>query len=131
MILEVTRLIPKKTIITGKNNIYVKNFPRTFNENDLKKVFEKYGDLTSITINRDDKGASKGFGYVCFANEKNAQQALDDIKEKNLSFPGCDPLYVNHFQNRDERQEYQNFYHGTKSYENCLLQAFRIETEQV
>jgi len=44
------------------NNIFVKNFPNSsFTEDDLRKVFEPFGPLTSCKV--DD---SHAFGFVCF-----------------------------------------------------------------
>ena len=44
------------------NNIFMKNFPNSsFTEDDLRKVFEPFGPLTSCKV--DD---SHAFGFVCF-----------------------------------------------------------------
>ena len=48
------------------NNIYVKEFPTTWTDEDLGNLFKKYGELGSVKVMFDDEGKSKGFGFVCF-----------------------------------------------------------------
>ena len=81
----------------------MKNIPRDFSDEDLSKLFSKYGEITSAVVSRDDKGTGKGFGFVCFSSNLNAINALKDLKEKNLSFPGLPPLYVNFAMKKEER----------------------------
>jgi polyadenylate-binding protein len=71
----------------------------------LKKLFEKYGDITSAIVSRDDRGQSKGFGFVCFAHTGNAVEAIKDLKENEMSFPGLPPLYVNFAMKKEERSQ--------------------------
>lgn len=47
------------------NNLYVKNFPKTWDDAKLKSVFSAYGNVLSAKVDLDDKGQSKGFGFVC------------------------------------------------------------------
>lgn len=101
--LEIVNLIPSKSKDNTRNNIYVKNIPKTFTDEDLRQLFSKYGEITSAVVSKDDKGQGKGFGFVCFSNPLNAVQACKELKEKNLSFPGLPPLYVNFLMKRDER----------------------------
>jgi len=87
-------LITTKSKENTRNNIYVKNIPRDFNDEDLVKLFSKYGEILSAVVSRDDKGGSKGFGFVCYSNPLNAVQAIKDLRDKGLSFSGMPPLYV-------------------------------------
>ena len=46
-------------------NIYVGNLDFKVNEDDLKKIFEEYGTVSSTKIITDKfSGRSKGFGFV-------------------------------------------------------------------
>ena len=47
---------------------------------------------------------SKGFGFVCFENPQNAEEAFQEMKDKKL-FEGLPCLYVNFAMKRNERQE--------------------------
>jgi polyadenylate-binding protein len=63
-------------------NLYVKSFPRAdFEEEDLKEIFSKYGDISSAVIMRDENQKSKGFGFVCFKNSADAKRALDAFQQ--------------------------------------------------
>ena len=99
-IVEVTVLIPSK----NKCSIYVKNFPRDFAEEDLKKFFSKFGEITSIAINRDPKGASKGFGFITFASFQDANNAIKHTNEEHFTFSGCAPLFASLPVKKEDRQ---------------------------
>jgi len=61
-------------------NIYVGNLHFNVNEDELKKAFEEYGEVTSVKIITDKySGRSKGFGFVEMTNDQEAQQAIDNI----------------------------------------------------
>lgn len=48
-------------------NLYVKNFPTDeFAEDDLRSLFEPFGEVVSTAIMRDSDQKSKKFGFVCF-----------------------------------------------------------------
>jgi len=103
--LEVCVLIPGKTKENYRNNIYVKNLPRNFTDQDLKKLFEKYGEIKSSIVSKDETGSCRGFGFVCFVNPGHANSAFRETKEKQLQFEGLEPLYLNYAQKKDERVE--------------------------
>jgi len=47
---------------------------------------------------------SKGFGFVCFENPQNAEEAYNKMNNKKI-FEGISSLYVNFAMKRSERQE--------------------------
>uniref|UniRef100_A0A8C9LLB2 RRM domain-containing protein n=1 Tax=Piliocolobus tephrosceles TaxID=591936 RepID=A0A8C9LLB2_9PRIM len=47
-------------------NLYLKNLDDEIDDQQLKKLFEEYGTITSAKVMRDEKDHSKGFGFVCF-----------------------------------------------------------------
>ena len=102
--IEVTLLIPSKT----KMSIYAKNFPRDFSEDDLKKFFSKFGEIVSVSISKDDKGFSKGFGFINFANFQDASNAIKVTNEEQFTFPSCLPLYVSFPIKKEERDHLFN-----------------------
>jgi RNA recognition motif-containing protein len=67
----------------------------------LRELFQTFGEMTSVVVMRDDKGASRGFGFVCFANSDDAQKSLNEMNGKMI---GSKPLYVNRAQRKDERR---------------------------
>jgi len=61
-----------------KNKIFVGSLPWSINNDSLKALFAKYGEITeAVTIVDRDTGRSKGFGFVTFAKEEDAQKALE------------------------------------------------------
>ncbi len=96
-------LIPSKSKDNLRNNLYIKHIPYDFTDEELKQLFQPYGNVTSALVSKDDKGIGKGFGFVCFSNNTEADAAYRDMKEKNMSFPGLPPLYVNYAMKKEER----------------------------
>ena len=99
-------MVPSKSKDNSRNNVYVKNFPKDFNDEDLRQLFSKYGEISNAIISRDDKGNSKGFGFVCYASPFDAVNAIKQLKEKNITFPGLPALYVNFAMKKEERANY-------------------------
>jgi len=66
-------------------NIYVGNLDFKVNENDLEKVFEEYGAVSSAKIITDKySGRSKGFGFVTMENQDEAQKAIEELNGATL-----------------------------------------------
>jgi RNA recognition motif-containing protein len=54
-------------------------------ENELRTVFERYGQVDSVKVIIDkEKGRSKGFGFVEMPNEDEAKAALAGLNETEL-----------------------------------------------
>lgn len=64
------------------NNIYVKNFSQDpdFVDEQLAEVFKQYGKVQNATVMRDENGKSKGFGFVCFFDPSDAENATKEVK---------------------------------------------------
>ncbi len=61
-------------------NIYVGNLSYKLNEDDLRQVFEEYGEITSVKIIKDKySGRSKGFAFVEMADEEGAKTAINEL----------------------------------------------------
>lgn len=61
-----------------KNKLFVGSLPWSINNDSLRDLFAQYGEITeAIVITDRDTGRSKGFGFVTFAKEEDAQKALD------------------------------------------------------
>lgn len=81
-------------------NVFVKNFADQLDDDRLREMFEKYGDITSAVIARDYEGKSKGFGFVNFKETHCAEAA---VKEMNEQVIGDKKLLVGAFQKKTER----------------------------
>lgn len=55
-------------------NVFVKNFAELLDEQELRELFEKFGDIASAVIVSDPEGKSKGFGFVAFEEHESAEK---------------------------------------------------------
>lgn len=90
---------------TTWTNLYVKHFPKTWDEATLKELFGKNGEILSLAIMRDETGASRGFAFVNFADHEAASAALNALHNFVVEDGGQSfNLYVGRAQKRIERQ---------------------------
>lgn len=67
-------------------NIYVGNLPYNVKEDELRKIFESYGEVNSINVIKDRfSGRSKGFAFVEMADEVEAKAAIEAIDGTHLN----------------------------------------------
>jgi RNA recognition motif-containing protein len=67
-------------------NIYCGNLPYNVVEEDLKEIFEDYGEVTSVKIISDKlTGRSKGFAFVEMENDDEARKAIEELNNAELS----------------------------------------------
>ncbi|KAF7597078.1 Protein phosphatase PP2A regulatory subunit B [Aspergillus hancockii] len=83
-------------------NVYIKNVDPEVTEEEFRQLFEKFGDITSATLSRDQEGKSRGFGFVNFATHDSAQAAVEEMNEKEIR---SQKLYVGRAQKKHEREE--------------------------
>lgn len=61
-----------------KNKLFVGSLPWSITNDTLREMFAQYGEITdAVVINDRESGRSKGFGFVTFAKEDDAQKALE------------------------------------------------------
>ena len=66
-------------------NIYVGNVSRETTEDELRKAFEPFGQVTSVNIIKDRySGESRGFAFVEMAVKSEAQTAINELNGKQL-----------------------------------------------
>ncbi|TXT15762.1 hypothetical protein VHUM_00265 [Vanrija humicola] len=83
-------------------NLYVKNIDDEWDDDRLRTEFDFAGTITSAKIMRDDKGVSRGFGFVCFSQPDEATRAVQDMNGKMI---GTKPLYVSLAQKKEVRRQ--------------------------
>ena len=60
--------------------IFICGFPKEVTEGDLVIVFSQYGEIVDCRIVRNKKtGKSKGYGYICYENQKSTVLAVDNL----------------------------------------------------
>jgi RNA recognition motif-containing protein len=84
----------------GKN-IYVGNLPFSTTKDDLRQVFEKFGQVVSAEVITDRQtGRSRGFGFVEMADDSQAEAAIAGLGGTDL---GGRTLTVNETRPREDR----------------------------
>ena len=95
-----------KRHVVKKNNIYVKEIPKkNFTDKDLIGLFSKFGKINSAIVLKDDKGESKGFGFVCFEKPEDAEKAKNEMNGKKIFEDVENKLYVSFALKKAERKE--------------------------
>jgi len=61
-------------------NIYVGSLHYDLSEDELRELFETYGEVSSVRIITDKfTGRSKGFGFVEMSDSEAANQAIEEL----------------------------------------------------
>lgn len=83
-------------------NVYVKNFPDTYTDEDLKKLCSTYGTITSAVVMKDTAGNSRCFGFVNFESPDSAAAAVEKLNGTTVNDDKV--LYVGRAQRKAERE---------------------------
>jgi RNA recognition motif-containing protein len=93
------------------NNVYVKNIPMEYPEDQIKEMFKQFGEIKSLHLMKnqigqiafvcydDPKGINKEYGPEC------AQKAIDQLNGKELEGAAVgQKLYVRHAMKKSDRE---------------------------
>ncbi|GMH41513.1 hypothetical protein BSKO_09423 [Bryopsis sp. KO-2023] len=64
---------------TGPCKLCISSLHVGIQENDLRKIFEPFGELDFIQVVKDSSGASQGYGYVQFKLMSDATKAMQQL----------------------------------------------------
>jgi RNA-binding protein 39 len=65
--------------------LYVGNIHFSITENDLQNVFEPFGELEFVQLQKDESGRSRGYGFVQFRDPNQAREALEKMNGFDLA----------------------------------------------
>ncbi|HEV7999154.1 MAG TPA: RNA-binding protein [Planctomycetaceae bacterium] len=81
--------------------MYVGNLSYTANEDELRRIFEEFGNVVSAQVIMDrETGRSKGFAFVEMSSDQEAQAAISALDGKEI---GGRVLKVNEARPREDR----------------------------
>jgi len=65
--------------------LYVGNLPFSVTNEELKKIFSKFGEIEEANVISDKySGRSKGFGFVTFSKDEDADKAIKEMNGKEI-----------------------------------------------
>jgi RNA recognition motif-containing protein len=68
------------------NTVFVGNLSYSVEVLDLQSAFADFGDITEAKVIKDfHTGRSKGYGFVTFTSDNEAQQAVDGMNDKEIN----------------------------------------------
>jgi RNA recognition motif-containing protein len=84
-------------------SIYVGNLPFTATEDEIRNLFARYGNVSSVKLVSDrDTGRPRGFGFVEMEDDTAAANAIRELNGKDL---GGRSLRINEAQERAPRPQ--------------------------
>lgn len=60
-------------------NIFISSLHKSIDSQGLQEAFTRFGAIVSCKVSFDDKGHSRGYGYVQFAGEEQAEEAIEEM----------------------------------------------------
>lgn len=66
-------------------NLYVSNLGFHVDDNELKRLFSEFGEVSSAKVITDrETGRSRGFGFVEMNSDAEANQAISKLNNKDV-----------------------------------------------
>ena len=95
---------------SGVGNIFIKNLDKSIDHKALYDTFSDFGNILSCKVALDDKGTSKGYGFVHYETQDMADLAIQKVNGCVLG-DSDKVVYVGNFIPKRERikQTSQNF----------------------
>lgn len=81
--LEKTRDTLKYKTSKKRCNLYVKNFPNTWSEDNLKTLFSRFGEIEKIKVNKPER-SNAVYAFVCYMTPDAASQAKQTLHNQTV-----------------------------------------------
>jgi RNA recognition motif-containing protein len=87
--------------------LYVGNLSYQAREQDLQDLFSQFGTVSSVSLISDKfTGRSKGFAFVEFENDDEANRAIEDLHESEFMQRN---IIVNEARPREDRPQQRSY----------------------
>jgi len=88
-------------------NMYVSNLGFHVSEDDLQKLFEAFGQVSSVKIITDrETGKSRGFAFVEMPSNAEAQQAMEKLNNKEIEGRAISVSVAREKENRQDKKRW-------------------------
>ena len=88
-------------------NMYVSNLGFHTTEDDLRKLFEAFGQVSSAKVITDrETGKSRGFGFVEMASSTEANQAMTKLNGKEIEGRFISVTIAREKENRSDKKRW-------------------------
>jgi len=91
----------------SKANVIARNLPKELNQQDLHSTFSEFGKIISCKLEVYQTGESRGFGYIQYEQEEQADKAIAAMNSKDLHGK---KIEVGKHSKKDERGETEGKY---------------------
>lgn len=86
--------IAKERKLSKEHEIFVGGLERDAVEDDVKKVFERIGEVVEVRLHKNSSSnKNKGYAFVKFANKEHATRALAEMKNPVVRIFLCCPTF--------------------------------------
>ncbi|KAL8540383.1 hypothetical protein ACS0TY_001839 [Phlomoides rotata] len=86
---------------SGTGNIFIKNLDKEIDHKALHDTFSTFGNILSCKVETNSFGQSLGYGFVQYASEESAQNAIEKLNGMLLNGK---QVYVGPFLRKQERE---------------------------
>jgi polyadenylate-binding protein len=66
------------------NNLFVGNLPAGTDEAKLQALFQEFGEVESVFVQKDGEGNLRDSGFVCFKDPEAAERAAENMNKKQI-----------------------------------------------